>query len=196
MRGAIASAVVGVVLAISATGCVSTEEVGGSNNATPTTTTIAPEFGAFGADVSYGGVLATVVDIAPFDQSVNGFPRVKVVMRTENVSDSVQHNPDIALLCDETANVGDWFLGSTWEPNVMLPVNAVSQGDVILGFPQKAENPEYPVVSCTRPMLRLTVEGVRKDVAKVVLIPVDDAVIAEAIRRPRGPILPLPPSDQ
>lgn len=181
------------VVVSGAVGCVSTEEVGGSNNATPTTTTLPPEAGSFGADLTLGGVMATVIDVMAVDQSPDGVPRIKVVMRAENLSDAVQHNPDLELLCDESAESGDWFLGSTWEPNVVLPVNVVSQGEVILGFPDKSDNPEYPVVTCTSPRLRLTITDVRTDLPKVVLIPVDDEVVGEAVRRPRGPALPLPP---
>jgi len=182
--------------------CVSTNEVGGNNNATPTTTTIPPETGTFGTDVSYGptvhgtmepSVVATVIDVAPFDQSPNGVPRIKVVMRAENLSGSVQRNPDVELLCDESTHTGDWFLGSTWEPNVVLPVNAITQGEVIVGFPMKGDNPEYAVVTCTSPKLRLTLVDAKLEVPKVVVIPIDDSVIADAIRRPRGPKLPLPP---
>ena len=193
-RGLGAALVVAATLAAGATACVSTDEVGGSNNATPTTTTLPPEAGAFGDDVTYGGVVATVIEVRPFDQSPNGFPRISVVMRAENVSDTVQHNPDLDLICNESAKTGDWYLGSTWEPNAVLPVNAVTQGQVIVGFPTKSDNPEYPVVACSAPKLRLTVSGVRSAVPRVVLIPVDDSVIAEALRRPRGPSLPLPPS--
>jgi hypothetical protein len=199
--------------------CVSTKEVGGSNNPTPTTTTIAPAPGTFGADVTYGGVTATVTSVDAFAQSPNAVPRVKVVMRAENLSRSVRRNPDLELLCSETTNVGDWFLGSTWEPNVVLPVNAITQGEVIIGFPHKGTNPEYPVVTCSSPQLRLTMLGATDEPttstvvgsgattgsntevnalagqqpAKVVVFPIDESVINAAIRQPRGPLLPLPP---
>ncbi|HNI34064.1 MAG TPA: hypothetical protein PLV93_01630 [Microthrixaceae bacterium] len=182
-----------VVGACSIVGCVSTNEVGGSENATPTTTTVPTEPGTFGADVQYEGVLATVVSVVPFDQSPNGVPRIKVVVRVENTSGWVQRNPDLRLLCDETTNTGDWFLGSTWEPNVALPVNAVSQGEVIIGFPQKGKSPEYPLVACTGARLRLTMVDSRTPVKRTYDYPVDQGVIAEAAKRPRGPALPLPP---
>ena len=186
------------LVAVTAVGCVSTNEIGGSDNATPTTTTVAPTPGSFGEDISYGtdgGVTATVVDVQAFQQSPNGVPRISVVMRAENLSHSVQRNPDVELLCSETTNTGDWFLGSTWEPNVVLPVNAVTQGEVIIGFPLKGTNPEYPVVTCSAPMLRLTILDATGDLPpKVVTIPVDPAIITAAIREPRGPVLPLPPT--
>lgn len=174
-------------------GCVSTNEVGGSENATPTTTTVPTEPGTFGADVQYEGVLATVLSVAPFDQSPDGVPRIKVVMRVENTSGWVQRNPDLRLLCDESTNAGDWFLGSTWEPNVALPVNAVAQGEVIIGFPLKADSPEYPLVACAGARLRLTMVDSRTPVKRTYDFPVDQGVIAEAAKRPRGPALPLPP---
>lgn len=180
-------------LGLAAPGCVSKNEIGGSNNPTPTTTSVPPEFVALGADVTYGGVMATVIDITSFDQSPNGTPRVRVVMRVENLSDAAQRNPDVQLICDETTNTGDWFLGSTWEPNVVLPVNAVSQGEVIVGFPLKGDSPEYPVVTCSSAKVRVTLVDARSTGPKVVDVPVDDTVIADAIRRPRGPSLPLPP---
>ena len=46
-----------------------------------------------------------------------------------HIARQLQCNPDVELTCKETANAGDWFLGSTWEPNVVLPVNAISQGE-------------------------------------------------------------------
>jgi len=189
---------VAVALVVAASACVSTNEVDPSgnirtNDATPTTTAPAPQAGVLGQDVTYGGVAVTVVSVAPFDQSPNGTPRIKAVMRSENVSDSAQKNPNLELICDETSNTGDWFLGSTWEPNVVLPVNVVAQGEVIVGFPLKGTNPEYPVVTCTSAKLRLSVVGAREDIPVVVDYPVDASLIEQAIRRPRGPSLPLPP---
>jgi hypothetical protein len=211
------SVTVAVVAALTSA-CVSTKEIGGSNKPTPTSSTIAPTAGSFGTDITYGGVTVTVSSVAAFAQSPNGVPRIEVVMRAENLSRSVRRNPDVQLLCSETTNTGDWFLGSTWEPNVVLPVNAISQGAVIIGFPLKGDNPEYPVVTCSAPQLRITMldddasataqptasttsAASAEDVdgfaglgpAKVVLIPIDDSVITDAIREPRGPVLPLPP---
>ena len=171
--------VVLALLALSAGACVSTEELDGSSKPTPTTTAVPPVLGSFGADVELGGVTATVVSVSAFDQSPNGVPRVEVVMRAENLQGYAQHNPDVQLICNETANTGDWFLGSTWEPNADLPVNAVTQGQVIIGFPLKGDNPEYPVVTCTGPRLRLTVSDARTTLPKVVDIPIDDSVMTE-----------------
>ncbi|MEI2654376.1 MAG: hypothetical protein V9G12_19895 [Microthrixaceae bacterium] len=78
-----------------------------TNDATPTTTAPVPQAGVLGQDVTYGGVVVTVVSVAPFDQSPNGTPWIKAVMRSENVSDSVQKNPNLELICDETPNTGD-----------------------------------------------------------------------------------------
>ncbi|MFN8052806.1 MAG: hypothetical protein U0Q22_15280 [Acidimicrobiales bacterium] len=182
-------------LAVAGVGCVSTNEVGGSDKATPTTAPPVPQPGTVGADVTYGGVTATVVDIAAFDQSPLDVPRIEVTMRAENTSSTAQRNPDVQLLCDESKKVGDWFLGSTWEPNVELPVNAITQGTVIVGFPLKGDNPEYPVVKCSNAKLRLVLVTSESTSSKVVDVPVDASVISEAIRRPRGPNLPLPLSD-
>lgn len=184
------------VAAVAAAGCVSTEEVGGSDKPTPPTTAVTPEIGAFNTDVTSGGIMATVVDVKAFDQSAKGVPRITVVMRTENLTDHVTHNPDVALRCDESARDGDWYRGSSWEPNAELPVNVVSQGEVIVGFPLKGDNPEYPVVTCTRPTLRVTIEGVRGERPSVTDVAVPDSVIAEAVRRPRGPVLPTTPESE
>lgn len=195
------------LVVVAAPACVSTNEVDPAgnirtNDATPTTTAPPPLGGTFGADITYGGVVTTVVSVAAFDQSPTGTPRIKVVMRSENISDSAQENPNLELLCDETTNTGDWYLGSTWEPNVVLPVNAVAQGEVIIGFPLKGTSPEYPVVTCTTPRLRLTVVGsrddestedIKEDVPSQYVFPLDASMIEDAIRRPRGPVLPLPP---
>lgn len=183
----VAVAAAGLVLG----GCVSTEEVGGSDNPTPPTTTVVPTVGSTGTDVTAAGVVATVVDIAPFDQSPVGVPRIAAVMRSENLTDHVTHNPDVTLRCDETSETGDWYRGSTWEPNTVLPVNVVSQGQVIIGFPPKSDNPEYPVVTCTGAALRMTIEGVRGEPSTVVDIPVPDEVLRAAVLRPRGPTLPV-----
>lgn len=179
------------LLACTTVACVSTQEVGGSNNPSPTTTSIVTKSGALGNDVSAGGVMATVVDILPFDQSPSGVPRIQLVMRSENLTDHEVDNPDLDLRCDESPKNGDWYRGSTWEPNQLLPVNRVAQGEVVVGFPLRAKSSDYPVVTCTNPRVRLTLRGVRDEPPVAYDYPVPAEVIAEALRRPRGTTLPV-----
>lgn len=190
MRRALALACIAVAALTS--GCVSVDEVGGKNNPTPTTTPPPTQAGTLGVDVAGEAVLTTVYAITPFEQSIDNVPRIKVSVRTENTSSSVQDNPDVLLYCDETPHGGDWFEGSTWEPTGLLPVNAVSQGEVIIGFPQKGDNPEYHVVSCTNPTVRVTITAARSTVPLVVNYAVDPQVITDALRAPKAPLLPLP----
>lgn len=185
-------ALAALVAAVLTAGCVSTDEIGGKNNPTPTTTPPPTEVGTLGVDVEGDAVLTTVYAITPFEQSIDNVPRIKVSMRTENTSSVVQDNPDVLLYCDESPHGGDWFEGSTWEPIGLLPVNAVSQGEVIIGFPQKGDNPEYHVVSCTNPTVRVIITAARSTVPLVVNYPVDPQVITDALRAPRAPLLPLP----
>lgn len=173
-------------------GCVSTEEVGGSDEPTPTTAPPPLEIGTLDTDVSFGGVTVRVYRITSFAQSPLGVPRVEATLRSENLSGNVQRTPDVWLTCDESANTGDWYQGSTWEPNSPLPVNAVTEGTVVVGFPLKGENPEYPVVRCTTPRLVVTITGTRETATRVVAYPIDAAVIDASIRAPKGPNLPLP----
>ena len=183
-----------VVLGLSATlgACVSIEEYDGSFKAAPTTAPLPIQRAAISEDIVKDGMEVTVLDISPFDQSPFQTPRINVIVRTENLSRVPQQNPDIELLCDETTNAGDWYLGSTFEPNALLPVNAVSEGETIIGFPLKGKNPEYSVVSCTTPRIRLTIRVAGIEAPSLVEIPVSDDVISAATRRPRGPNLPLP----
>jgi hypothetical protein len=186
-------ALAAAALSLSVASCVSTNEVGGSDRASPTTAAPPTVVGVIGEDVTNGGVKAAVLDIEPFDQSPQGVPRVRIVMRAENLSSSVQENPDVQLTCAESAtNHGDWYLGSTWEPTAGLPVNAVTVGEVIMGFPIKGDNPEYPVVTCSSPVLRVVMTDARTDEVTVVNYAVDERVTEMAAKAPRGPSLPLP----
>ncbi len=137
-----------------------------------------------------------MLDITPFERSPRDVPRIRVVMRTENVSSVLQDNPDVELLCDETSLAGDWFGGSTFEPNSTLPINAVSEGEVYVGFPLRGDSPEYPVVTCTNARLHLTVHSTTSKAPRVIDVPVPASLIDETIRRPKGPQLPLPAADE
>lgn len=172
--------------------CVSTDEIGGKLNPTPTTEPPRTEQGTVGVDVAAPSVLATVYAIAPAEQSIENVPRIRVSVRAENTSSAVQENPDVLLYCDESPHGGDWYEGSTWEPTGLLPVNAISQGEVIVGFPLKGENPEYHVVSCTNATVRMTITTSGSRERLVVNFPVDPQVITDALRAPRAPSLPLP----
>lgn len=180
------------LLALLVSSCVSTDEVGGKFNPTPSTAPPPTEQGTLGVDVAGPSVSATVYAITPFEQSIQNVPRIKVSVRAENTSSAAQENPDLLLYCDESPHGGDWYEGSTWEPAGLLPVNAISQGEVIIGFPLKGDNPEYHVVSCTNPTVRMTITTSGSRERLVVNYPVEPEVITDALRAPRAPLLPLP----
>lgn len=187
--GRVAALALGAVVLV---GCAMRSEVGGSNKPTPTTTPPVVQVGAIGGDFTAYDVTVDVVSIDPFDQAPNGTSRIVAVVRSENLGGTARRNPDLRLVCDETSNTGDWYLGSTWEPNAILPVNAVAEGRVIIGFPLKGNSPEYPVVNCTSARLQVTIRSKRLEEPQVWEIPVDEELIHDAMRRPRGPLLPLP----
>ncbi|MEZ5321231.1 MAG: hypothetical protein R2698_03975 [Microthrixaceae bacterium] len=181
------------LLSCGSTGCVGGREVGGSHNPTPPTPTLPVKAGVVGATFEYGKVRFEISRIEPFAQSSKGFPRIVVTARSRNTSDALSGNPDMELRCDESPKAGQWYRGSTWEPNFVLVVNETNEGRAILGFPAKATDPEYPVAACTDPTVVVTMSDPTRRAVQVIRYRVDPAVIAESIRARRGPVLPVPP---
>ena len=190
LRASVA-ALVAVPMFLSA-GCVMTDEVGGSNNAPPTTVGLVDQTAAVGESLMHGGVVFTVRDISSFDQSPDGVPRIAVMIRSENEATAARRNPDVRLSCAESDGTGDWYSGSTWEPNYLLPVNVVDEGVALVGFPKKPDGPQYPVASCSAARLVVTLGDPETTKTQRVFVDVPAAVISESLMRPRGPNLPLP----
>lgn len=147
--------------------------------------------GAIGQPEDLFGVEVEVVAVSEFSQSVDGFPRLAVSMRSNNATLDRKRNPFVELRCEEARKGGDWFAGSTWNVNAQLAPGATHEGVLYVGFPHK-EEPRYPVARCTD--ARLVITGIRSaDRAKVIVsVPVPAATISKAIDQPRGRPMPLP----
>jgi len=148
--------------------------------------------GVVGTPVRHDGMEFDLLSIRPFDQSPKAVPRLALVIRTDNYGRQWSRNPEVTLHCDESTDTGDWFQGSTWESKGLVPTGEVREGQLLLGFARKHDAPGYNVASCTNARIVATMAGV--DLPQVVNYPVDDLVIRQAIRQPRGPELPLPPA--
>ena len=142
-------------------------------------------------EVTYAGMSVVMTDLASFEQSARGFPRLIAVMRSENVSSRPEQNPLASLLCDESSSSGAWGAGSTWEPKSSVRVGAVKQGQLILSFPTKDGTPLYPVLKCTNPTIELVLPDTLGS-EQVALIDVPPELIDEAVAARRGPERPLP----
>ena len=150
--------------------------------------------GTIGAQVNLFGIMTTVVAIDSFDQSPGGFPRLRLTMRTENTTSTIAENPNVALHCDEAKAPGDWYLGSTWEANGLLPAGTVNEGQVVIGFPAKEGTTRYPVPSCTNAVVLITGVNPRdRTQSSTVRYPVPATTIDASIAALRGPGLPLRP---
>lgn len=158
----------------------------------PTSSAPPPIAGKPGTPVTFGGVVATVVAVADFERSPSGMPRIKVTMRSENLVASVRHNPRLRLACAESSREGAWSVGSTWESEGLLSVNSVLQGEVILAFPAKESNPNYPVAKCSDATIRMVLEDRSNGTEQLATFPVSDATITASLRAERGLKLPLP----
>ena len=187
----VAMGAMSVVLAgVAVGGCVKEYQPSAAELAS-TTTAPAPESGVVGAVVTHGGVKVVVVDITSFDRTPDAIPRVRAVLRSENLGDRDAANPVVSLRCDESAAGGEWFRGSSWESGQLLPAGTVSEGESLVGFPAKPDAPLYSVASCTNARLRLEIGGANESV-QVIDYAVSPEVITESIQRPRGRKLPLP----
>jgi hypothetical protein len=168
--------------------CTSTQEVEAEDLPEPR-----EQGGALGVGINHFGVDTNLLRIESFDQSVDAFPRLRVILRSENLTDQVMRNPAVELWCDESEDGGEWFLGSTWEAHALLPPAEVSEGEIIVGFPHKPESERYPVASCSNARVKVIGENTADRQQSVAVYAVEPEVIDEAIDAPRGRQLPLPP---
>ncbi len=176
------------------------------------TTTAPPDRdGAIGAPFEIDGIETVVLGVEAYDQSSLGFPRLRVLVRTENMSGRSSDNPEVELRCDEPSAPSDWYAGTSWEPGGAIGAAEVRQGEVIVGFPHKPAITarQYPLATCTSPILRFTPGGPAvlgtTEASKgasgskaapagrasttdrsAVAVPVDPSLITAAINRPRG----------
>jgi hypothetical protein len=142
---------------------------------------------ALGDAVDYFGIQVAVIAVAPYQQSDDGFPRVAVTLRSQSDLDVPWQNPDVALRCEESSEPGDWYAGSTWEANGILPGGQISEGQLIVAFPPKPDADHYPVPTCTDPAVEVTGPDRRnRDREIVTRYPVPAGVIDQAIDAPRG----------
>jgi hypothetical protein len=149
--------------------------------------------GKLGEPVSAMGVNLTVMSIDPYTQNPGGFPRLVVGVRSENSTDQMTRNPQAELRCDEANSGGDWYNGSTWESDGLLPPGNVNEGQLYLGFPAKeGTNGDYAVPTCSDAQIVMTVTKNADLSTEVVRYAVDPKVIQLAIGADIGPNLPLP----
>ena len=94
------------------------------------TTTAPPDRdGAIGAPFEIDGIETVVLGVEAYDQSSLGFPRLRVLVRTENMSGRASDNPEVELRCDEPSAPSDWYAGTSWEPGGAIGAAEVRQGD-------------------------------------------------------------------
>lgn len=141
-----------------------------------------------------GNVIRLVIlNIDAFDQTPERFPRLRVAVRSENVSDRTLNNPDVQLFCDEATSGGGYHGGSTWEMNAVIKPGEFREGELYLGFPPKDSNPQYSIASCSNPRIIFTGTNwnTRQQFQARFEVPVE--VIDAAIEARIGVNLPLPP---
>ena len=149
--------------------------------------------GTVGTPVDLFGVDFDVLSIAEFEQSPEAFPRLRMTIRTENTTEKSLRNPDVKLWCDEATEGGEWYMGSTWEANALLPPQEVNEGEIYVGFPRKPDADRYPVPTCTNPRVVVTATDTTDRRRQVATYRIDPDLIETAIAAPRGRPLPLPP---
>jgi hypothetical protein len=183
-------ALVALALAAASLGCTVQEDTPDAGAALDPPT---EERGTIGDTVELEGVDVDVLTLDSFDQSPQMFPRIRLTVRSENTTSRMVRNPDMELWCDEAEVGGEWYLGSTWEANGLLPGGGVSEGEIYLGFPPKPDADRYAVPTCTNARVKMisTNEGDRSQ--RVIVYPVDSEIIDEAIAAQVGRALPLPP---
>jgi hypothetical protein len=181
---------VAVAIAFAAIGCTSTQTKATADAAAPlprpTQTT-----GQLGTTISMMGVAITMMSVDAYTQNPSGFPRLVVAMRTENTTDRALRNPQAELQCDEGPDGGDWYTGSTWEADGILPAGNVNEGQLYLGFPAKQGASGYPVPTCTNPQIVMTLTDDSTRQQHLIKFAVQPSVITDAIAEPLGFELPL-----
>jgi hypothetical protein len=180
-----------VAVAVLASGGCTKQYVPTAKELASTTTAPPDRVGVIGERIEFAGIDVVVSDITSFERSPDGVPRLRAVIRSENVTDTERNNPVVGLRCDESDALGEWLRGSTWETGSVLPAGVVTQGELLVGFPVRPENALYTVASCTNARLRLSIGGPKTGV-QVVEYSISPEVVAESIDRPRGRPLPLP----
>lgn len=161
--------------------------------------------GAIGACFEIDGIETVVLGVEAYDQSSLGFPRLRVLVRTENMSGRASDNPEVELRpADEPSAPSDWYAGTSWQPGGAIGAAEVRQGEVIVGFPHKPRSRpgSTRLRTCTSPILRFTPGGPAvlgtTEASKgasagrasttdrsAVAVPVDPSLITAAINRPR-----------
>lgn len=172
--------------------CVASQDADVAQPDRTTTTLPAAVVGAVGEVYAAGDISAEVRGVRWEWQTPADRPQIAVELRSQSRSTVDQQNPHLEFRCAGVDNVGTWMAGSTWEPNGVLRSDSVLSGEAILGFPISDSNPEYPVLACEQPTLRLVVSDKRTKAVTVIEFPVDSAIIEESLAAPAGPVLPLP----
>jgi hypothetical protein len=148
---------------------------------------VVEQAGTIGNAVDYFEIEGTMLDMEAFDQSADGFPRLRVTMRTQNNLKVPWENPDVAIHCDESSSPGDWYDGSTWEANGILPGGRVHEGQIIVGFPPKDGASRYPVPTCTNAIVAVTgTDPLDRDRKIISNYSVPPEMVTEAIDAPRS----------
>jgi hypothetical protein len=143
--------------------------------------------GSLGTPVNMFGVETTVIGMEPFEQSVDGFPRLRVTLRTRSRLEVPWENPQVSIRCQESDEPGEWYDGSTWESQGILPGGRVLEGQIILGFPPKPEAERYPVPTCTDAAVVVTGSDPQRRQRQVVAsFPIPDEMVQAAIDAPRS----------
>jgi len=140
-----------------------------------------------GEPVDYFGITASVLAIEPFDQSADAFARFRVTMRSESNRPAPWVNPEVRVRCDESDDRGEWYKGSTWESNGILPGGEVNEGQVIVGFPRKENADLYPVPTCTNAAIQVVgVDPLDRRRSIIGSYPLDPAMVQQAIDAPQA----------
>jgi len=127
-----------------------------------------------------------VLAIESFEQSADAFPRLRVTLRSESTLPAPWVNPDVRVHCEESADPGEWYTGSSWEANGILPGGDVNEGRLIVGFPRKEGAALYPVPTCTEAALEVIGTDPRDRRRKVVVTyALDPEVVQASIDAPR-----------
>jgi len=174
-----------------ASGACSKEFVPTAKDLASTTTQPPARTGVIGERVQFGGIDVVVSDITSFERGTDGVPRVRAVVRAENLGDVERNNPEVGLTCDESPNSGGWLRGSTWEAGSVLPPGVATQGELLIGFPVRPESGLYAVSACTNASLWVRIGGPATG-RQVLEYSIPPEVITESINRPKGRPLPLP----
>jgi hypothetical protein len=180
---------VALAIAFVAFGCSQTKATSDAADPLPAPTQAR---GELGKTISMMGVDITMMTVDPYTQTPTGFPRLVLAVRSENTTDRMLRNPQAELRCDEAADGGNWYNGSTWEADGLLPAGNVNEGQLYLGFPAKRGSSDYPVPTCTNPQIVMTLTNDSTLQQHMIKFPVDLSVIQEAIQAPLGLELPLP----